>query len=256
VLGAVGYMAPEQIAGRRADQTADLYAIGVIAHELLSGKRFIEPASVHDMMRAGLRPKLERLSALRRDVPDGLEAVIERALAPEPVDRYASAREMLSAIAAVVPRERMTGKTRALVTTLFKDETEAKRARVREILGRDGSATADTGSDTSLEIFAGGVRFPMYDASQSLDTDSGDATAVAPVEDAHPIHATLRLSLEQDRGQTVLIPTIDRVDSTSQARVITRVTRVPVRPKRRWVGAAMFLVIGILLGIGSRVLLD
>jgi hypothetical protein len=85
VLGTWEYMAPEQRRGNREiDARADVFALGVMLYEMLTGSlplgRFRAP------------------SAASADVPAGLDAVINRALAPEPRERYASAAEMRDAL--------------------------------------------------------------------------------------------------------------------------------------------------------------
>lgn len=269
ILGPVGYMPPEQLTGRRVDQTADLYAVGVIAHELISGRRFIDPGPVHDMMRAGVRPEREPLAALRTDVPPALDRVLDRVLSPEPEARFGTAREVMSAVFAVVPQERLTGRTRELVLRLYGVEIEEQKRHVRELLGRAESTTEVFGSETDLVVFATGARFPVYDASLSVDTDPAGGEGVATVlsnredsglttEPPQLLQDTMRLSLDEipaiGSDRTVLIPSFEP-SASRQARVDTRITPAPQqRSYLWWVAGALLLLTGVILGVGTRAL--
>jgi serine/threonine protein kinase len=90
ILGTPAYMAPEQLQGKKVGPGADLYAVGVIAFQLLSGKLPFAGDEV-----ALLRKKLEEnppaLSSLVPDVPEELESIVQRLLARNPSKRFTSA---------------------------------------------------------------------------------------------------------------------------------------------------------------------
>jgi hypothetical protein len=95
VRGKLRYMAPEQALGRSRSPTVDLYSVGAILHELLSGTRF---RSDHD-------PDALRVAVLRGDVPatphalpSEVELLRQRLLAADPTQRFQSAEEALAAI--------------------------------------------------------------------------------------------------------------------------------------------------------------
>ncbi len=253
VLGSVGYMSPEQITGKRVDRTADLYAIGVILYELLSGRRFIEPGTPRAMMRAGVRPRWERLAALRSDVSIELDDVLDRALARTPGGRFQSAADFLRAIDAAVPLASVAGATRELFLARFGPELEAERRKIRHLLGRPESL-GEGPSDTEVIVFASGARFPAYDSEDATvlaRPDSGLITDPPAI-----VQDTLRLDVPPVPDATVLTPL--RAAPVDQRRVITRVTPgLPGRKvsKRRWLTGLLLLLLGILLGMGSRALL-
>ncbi len=99
VMGTAAYMAPEQAMGLiDLDARTDLYAVGAILYEMLAGRPAYGGDNYNQILHAvveGMRPPLE---TLRSDAPSSLCAIIERAMAPEKADRYASASELRSAL--------------------------------------------------------------------------------------------------------------------------------------------------------------
>lgn len=99
-VGSPSYIAPERLLGKPYDARADLYAVGVIAYEMLAGTRPFSGSPEAIMHQAIHRPP-RPLRARRRDVPPALEAIIRRALAKDPARRFEDAEAMLSAIDAL-----------------------------------------------------------------------------------------------------------------------------------------------------------
>jgi hypothetical protein len=93
------YASPEQIRGAKGrDPRVDIYAVGVILFELLTGNRPFEGANLPDLCDRILTGELTPLRAFRKDVPDALENVVRRALALYPVDRFQTANDFLQAL--------------------------------------------------------------------------------------------------------------------------------------------------------------
>ena len=108
-VGTPDYMAPEQIKGKRGDARTDLYALGVILYEMLTG---VVPFH-EDSLYAAMRKKVETLPVpprqLRPEIDPALEEVVLQALEPDPEDRFESAFEMREALkhpSSVVSRRR------------------------------------------------------------------------------------------------------------------------------------------------------
>ena len=95
-LGTVGYMSPEQVRGERVDHRSDLFSIGVVLYELLSGlnpfKADSEAATTHAITQINPQP----LARFNRDVPDELQRIIDKALTKDISLRYQHADGMLS----------------------------------------------------------------------------------------------------------------------------------------------------------------
>jgi len=101
LLGTPAYMAPEQVDGNGCGKAADLYALGALALELLTGKPPYDYPSLHRVLAAVLREEPEMPSARGLDVP-GLDAVFERALARDPKARFGTGSELLEALTQVL----------------------------------------------------------------------------------------------------------------------------------------------------------
>jgi eukaryotic-like serine/threonine-protein kinase len=94
VTGTPDYMAPEQIKGKRGDTRTDLYSVGAIVYEMLTGEVPFPGTNVYSAMQAKLHDPLTPPRQIRPDIPPGLEAVVLRALERDPRDRPQGAREL------------------------------------------------------------------------------------------------------------------------------------------------------------------
>lgn len=98
IYGTPNYMSPEQIRGKDVDHQSDLYALGVIFHELLAGKVPFSAETPVEVMMKHLRDPPPSITAERPSVPIELERVVARALEKDRRSRYSSADELLEAI--------------------------------------------------------------------------------------------------------------------------------------------------------------
>jgi serine/threonine protein kinase len=103
VLGTPHYMAPEQVAGVGVDQRSDLYAVGVILFRMVVGRLPFDSTRVAEVLRAQLQDPPPRPSELIPGFPPALEEILLRVLEKKPEARYASAEDLLAAIAGVDP---------------------------------------------------------------------------------------------------------------------------------------------------------
>ena len=98
-IGTPAYMAPEQAAGDRdIDQRADVYSLGVMAFEMVSGKVPFEGRTPRELLTAQLTLKPPPLEQLRPDVPPALALLIRSCLAKDPAERPASAEAVLATL--------------------------------------------------------------------------------------------------------------------------------------------------------------
>lgn len=98
VLGTVGYMAPEQARGEDADHRADIFAVGTILYELLSGRRAFQGKSAIEVLHAILNDDPPGLAEHDPQVPVALECIVRRCLEKEPEERFQSVRDIGFAI--------------------------------------------------------------------------------------------------------------------------------------------------------------
>ncbi len=98
VIGTAAYLSPEQARGDAAGPPSDLYALGVVAYQLVSGRLPYQGTSLTDLARQQETGPPTDVHALVTDVPPALSEAIRRALAPDPARRYASAPEFERAL--------------------------------------------------------------------------------------------------------------------------------------------------------------
>ena len=101
VLGTPEFMSPEQIRGKSIDHRSDIYALGVLAFELLSGELPYAGANAQETMLNHLTGKPRKLSSVVPGMPAALEQAIDRALKLEPKDRFGSMTEFAEALSRV-----------------------------------------------------------------------------------------------------------------------------------------------------------
>jgi len=100
LLGTPQYMAPEQALGEPIDERSDLYALGVVLYEMLAGQPPFRGDSPLATLALQVNAPLPKLRAVNPAVPEAVEAMIERALAKDPAQRYPTAAEFRAALQA------------------------------------------------------------------------------------------------------------------------------------------------------------
>jgi eukaryotic-like serine/threonine-protein kinase len=191
IKGKLPYLAPEMFLGERASERTDLYACGVVLHELLGGKNeFFAGSAVESMARVtGHVPR--RLDAIRSDLPGVLSDIVERSLAKDPTERFQSAQEFASVLRAAfdLNENEMAEHFRTVIFEDFNDPllaqltgsrtlsdldsawrdarnvaSLAEHARLTEIepaQGESGSSTVATVVDSGLQVLTTGPNLPQ-----------------------------------------------------------------------------------------------
>jgi eukaryotic-like serine/threonine-protein kinase len=98
ILGTPEFMSPEQIRGKPLDGRSDIYALGIVAFEMFTGKLPFQGKNAQEMMIARLRGQPMPVRQVRADLPVALERALLRAMAPSPDDRYPTALEFAAAL--------------------------------------------------------------------------------------------------------------------------------------------------------------
>ncbi len=98
VLGTLAYMSPEQAAGGELDHRTDLWAVGVVMHEMLAGRPPFTAPSIEQLFRAVRSQPAPPLRTLRPEVPAAVEAVVLRLLEKDPARRHLTAAAVATAL--------------------------------------------------------------------------------------------------------------------------------------------------------------
>ncbi|HEY0593880.1 MAG TPA: protein kinase [Thermoanaerobaculia bacterium] len=98
VVGTLAYMAPEQLQGASVDARADLFALGVVLHEMLAGSRPFQGSTHNELVAAILSRDPRPLSELRPELPTAISALVAKLLEKSPQRRCASAEEVVAAL--------------------------------------------------------------------------------------------------------------------------------------------------------------
>ncbi|MFO7652325.1 MAG: protein kinase [Candidatus Krumholzibacteriia bacterium] len=101
VLGTAGYMAPEQVRGVACDARTDVFALGCLLHELLTGRRAFQAATPAETMGAVLRDEPPPPSSSDPEIPPVVDRIIARCLAKRPSDRFSSAHDVALSLEAI-----------------------------------------------------------------------------------------------------------------------------------------------------------
>ncbi len=94
VLGTVGYMSPEQVKGEPADARSDIFALGSILYEMLSGQRAFRRDTSAETMTAILKEDPPEISTLSKPIAPALERIVRRCIEKKPQQRFQSARDL------------------------------------------------------------------------------------------------------------------------------------------------------------------
>jgi len=122
VMGTPHYMSPEQVRGHKADARSDIFAVGCVFYELLTGRKPFDAESMHAVLFKVIQEDPPPLAEVAPEVPAALAQVVERALVKDPAERFPDANDMLTtmrqarqAIAAGLGDERSPGPERPSV---------------------------------------------------------------------------------------------------------------------------------------------
>jgi serine/threonine protein kinase len=133
VRGKLGYASPEQCLGKPVDARSDLYSVGVMLWEAVAGRRRATGETRHSLLQARIEDSEPPLAIVAPDTPVQLLAIVSRALAYVPEDRYSSARELaadLDAYLAARPQKITPARIAALLGPHFEQE----RVELRRIV--------------------------------------------------------------------------------------------------------------------------
>ncbi|WP_244982309.1 protein kinase domain-containing protein, partial [Corallococcus exercitus] len=206
VKGTSGYMSPEQIMGDPLDARSDLFSLGVVLHECLTGMRLFYAKSAEAMMNAVLSGDVPPPSRVNKEVPPELDAIVLKALAKRREDRYGTTLEFARAIErAVGPRIWHPEQSSELMLRLFAERRDQTR-----LLLMSGQSTGDgTSSETQVaQVLARGadvpepVTVPPTGALPQISSTLPPRTPAAPPKAPAPAKAAPAPALGTGRRNT------------------------------------------------------
>jgi serine/threonine protein kinase len=180
VMGSPQYLSPEQIRGEDLDGRSDIFSLGVVLYEILSGKRPFEGETITTLVYQILHKDPPPVSELRA-VPPRLEELLRRMLAKSAGDRLASGGEVareLAAIEAELSDETLSAPAGA-------EELDATRILPKRTTGIESTAAAPLGTVPASPGTTPSVRASTVAAS--LPTASQQQVPVAPIPQAAPV---------------------------------------------------------------------
>jgi serine/threonine protein kinase len=121
-VGTPDYMAPEQVRGKRGDVRTDVYALGTMLYEMITGGLPYDAGNAHAMMRAKINQNARPPRELMPSLDPKVEEIIMHAIEREPRERYTTAKDMLDELAApsqVVLRDRSARPVQHLLDRLY-----------------------------------------------------------------------------------------------------------------------------------------
>ncbi len=116
VMGTAGYMAPEQVRGEPVDARTDLFALGAVLYEMISGQRVFRRDTAAETMTAVLRDDPPELTGTAVQIPPALDRIVRRCLEKDPAHRFQSARDLSFAMG-VLSGSDSSGSQRATAAT-------------------------------------------------------------------------------------------------------------------------------------------
>ena len=179
LVGTVDYMAPEQFRGAEADARLDVFALGVMAYELLTGRT--------------PRGSFDAPHRVRKEIPEPLGAAVMRALRPEPAERFATVAEFMRALEAPRPRRKWPWLMGALVLLGSGVALWPESPAPTEVPGEWRDAAA--GTRIWEDVLSGDWR------SENGVLTSGPNICVVKLEDELPESYDVRLRLTRLTGQ-------------------------------------------------------
>jgi len=170
-VGTPAYLSPEQMTGEKSDHRADIYALGVMAYELVAGKQPFEGATPTAILMRRLSGPPEPIVTVRKDTPTELAEVIDGCLAIDPEERFQSASDIVAALGGnmvrtptlpgaktvVLKRSRAKGRSRSTMFLLFTGVSVAvaiAAASLALMMKRTGSTKTTVVQSMPVEMVA------------------------------------------------------------------------------------------------------
>jgi serine/threonine-protein kinase len=197
LVGTLEYMAPEQVRGRDVDARTDIYALGVLLYELLTGRVPFRGDSDYALIRAHVEDAPPPPRQFSPDLPEGIEAAILRALEKAPDERFPTATAFRDALSEVRLPTR-TAPTRAVEVEAA--DPSAKPSSVDDVASAEGS-----GEESAERDEAALEQQPAPPPTRAATEDDGET--VASRRQAVSAPPPTRAAERTERAGSVPVPT-------------------------------------------------
>ena len=136
IVGTAEYMSPEQALGKKMDGRADLYSVGIMAFEMLTGRLPFDSPDPYEILRKHVREDVPNPKDFNPRVPDDLVDLVKRCTAKRPEDRFQHGRELADFLARAEPKALDLSRARSKAMTFIYDgaHDEAVQAVIRRAL--------------------------------------------------------------------------------------------------------------------------
>jgi len=217
VLGTTAYMSPEQASGRALDFRSDQFSLGCVLYEMATGRKPFEKGTAVETLTSIIRDEPEPLASVNARLPAPLCWIVERCLAKDPEERYASTRDLAQDLAALRDRFREAAppargaqpRTLPVQRTAFVGRVREKAAITQLLRRRDVFVVTLTGPGG-----IGKTRLALEVARELADELPGGAhfVALGLVNDPDGIAPTILqvLGAREDDGQTSTLAAVKR----------------------------------------------
>ncbi len=152
IIGTPAYMSPEQAQGEKVDGRSDVYALGVILFEMLSGQQPYQATTPMAVVVKHITEPVPHILDVRKDLPTDVELIIEKAMAKNVDERFATAGEFAAALSAVAEGQ---GAQDALKTAALSTREIAQKTRIARQKMLDDPTVAATGKSAGAGIPVG-----------------------------------------------------------------------------------------------------
>jgi tRNA A-37 threonylcarbamoyl transferase component Bud32 len=248
VLGTALYMAPEQIQGLHPDARADIYSIGVMLFEALSGRPPFEADSAMTLMMMHLNDPVPELEPLHPGIPDEVQEIANKALEKDRARRYQSGEEMAAALQQALAQvaESPAATAPAPARQVAPAPAMPEQPKARQVAPAPAKATPPAGAEMprpEATFVEPAAPIPIQPTAQAMTPP--DATVVEPVVEIDP-HATYVEPWEAVAARAAM-QAGPAAEVNAAGAPAARPSAPPTTPKRGLGGKTLGMLIGVLL---------
>jgi serine/threonine protein kinase len=180
IMGTLEYISPERITGKDPDRRSDIYALGAVLYEALTGKPPFESKSEYELLRQHMEEEPPRLRQTLPQYPEFLETTILRALAKNPDERFATCRQMKEALSAGMAQLAISLHSGVLPQRDMSDEIERCGRRIMALAQSGEGVVAQRVLNRARTYYPGQGKFEAIQGL--LDQELGVAPKPAIVD--------------------------------------------------------------------------